>query len=479
VRTAERAKIWTTVRDFPKREVQLTSFSFSGIPGLLDGEVVFTSPITAICGINGTGKSSLLRGLWASLRWSDVDKAPEIRERLQNLQATLEMTVRGTSASWQLPENAAANNPAIDLLHIDPSTVAAQLQKDVCAINQIEDVLEPHDPITLHERDLRLLSFVLNKQYEAALIYEIDDYPNLDPFPVVVVNEHGVTYDVRTMSLGEISVFTIFWALHRAEKNSIILLEEPETFLSPVSQGAFFDYLAHLCVQKQLSLVLTTHSPQMFARLSKEQIKFIYRTPGGAKLAPVQQFEAMRRAVGIKSEVDLILVVEDRAAREFTSNILRKFDHSLLLRSEVIDVNGLGDVSRVCQTFPTRAKSFEVIGVYDGDSREELRKINIIWKAMILPCDLSVEESFIEMVDAEPATLAQLLNQDRERLEVILAQIRGRDHHDWYEDLSKELRINYEQLMHGCFEQWCSDIRNEADAENFLFDLRKLARPQN
>ena len=122
-----------------------------------------------------------------------------------------------------------------------------------------------------------MLSYILNKHYEFVEIYEIDDYQDEDLFPIVIVKENGSTYDTRTMSLGEISVLTIFWSLNHAAVGSIVLLDEPEIYLSPVSQGALMDYLATACVQKQLSVILTTHSPQMFARLTKEQVKFIYR----------------------------------------------------------------------------------------------------------------------------------------------------------------------------------------------------------
>jgi AAA domain, putative AbiEii toxin, Type IV TA system len=332
--------------------------------------------------------------------------------------------------------------------------------------------------IQLDHDELQLLSFILNKKYDAAAIYEIDDYQEEDPFPIITVIESGVPYDIRTMSLGEISVFTIFWNLHRAQKNSLVLLEEPETFLSPVSQGAFLDYLASICVQKQLTLVLTTHSPQMFSRLSKDQVRFSYRTDVGAALADDSQFDTMRHAVGISSPVDRIILVEDRAAREFVMNVLRKMDHSFLLRSEVIDVGGMGKINSICETFPGGIKSFSMIGLYDGDVRAEVLALKPSWETVFLPGEEPIEVMFQQIIEIDPAFVAARLGRSVGDLEVILAKIRGLDHHDWFEEFVKELHVSYPELMSVCFDYWKSDARNEADVDNFLVDLHRAAVPR-
>jgi AAA domain, putative AbiEii toxin, Type IV TA system len=319
---------------------------------------------------------------------------------LKHFSAALTFTISNNQVVRELRlDRAAQEDLPIAVLHIDPSTVVGRLQRSVCEINELAEVVESHEPIQLDHDELQLLSFILNKKYEAAAIYEIDDYQEEDPFPIITVTESGVPYDIRTMSLGEISVFTIFWFLHRAQKNSLVLLEEPETFLSPVSQGAFLDYLASICVQKQLTLVLTTHSPQMFSRLSKDQVRFSYRTDVGAALADESQFDTMRHAVGISSQVDRIILVEDRAAREFVINVLRKTDHSFLLRSEVIDVGGVGKINRICETFPGGIKSFSMIGLYDGDVQAEVLALKPSWETVFLPGEKPIEEMFQQIIE--------------------------------------------------------------------------------
>lgn len=470
MRSAERAKIWSAVQNAPRREVQLVSFSFSEIPGIKDGVLQFRSPITAICGINGTGKSSLLRAIWVTLNHREIEEHPEIKERLKSFSAELALHIQDQPVTVKLNEH--EQPPAIKVVHIDPSTRVGQLQRLVCMINELDELIESHAPIVLEESEIRLLNAVLNKSYEAASIYEVDDYEEAAPFPFVAVSESGVAYDLRTMSLGEISVFNVFWALHRAEKNSIVLLEEPETFLSPVSQGAFLDYLAAVCVRKQLTLVMTTHSPQMFSRLTVDQVQFAYRTFDGAALANDSDFSAMREAVGIKPFVDRILLFEDRAARELTLNILRKRDHKTLLRSELISLNGHGDITKTCQVLP-QVTAFRIVGIYDGDAYTKVMELNPNWPLSFLPGDEPVEEMFKDVIQTNAAAFAARLGRTENQLAIILGKLTGLEYHDWFEELAKSLHVSYSELMHACFEQWILDPWVQAHIDNFLLELEK------
>jgi predicted ATPase len=471
MRSAERADMWGAIEKKPNRETQLLSFSFSGISGLQNGLVTFSSPITAICGVNGTGKSSILRALWATLDWSSAEAIPEIRERLKALQSEAILRISGVETVYGFPRTPdAPEMPAIIVLHVDPSATAVQLQRRACEINALEELLEAITPSTLEPKEISNLSAILRKQYERIEIYEIEDYSEEDPMPFVSVSEHGRAYDIRTMSLGEISVFVMYWQLLRAGRNSIVLLEEPETFLSPVSQGALLDYLAAVCVRKQLSVVLTTHSPQMFARLQPNQVKFVYRSAAGALIAGEQAYGEMRKAVGIEPVVDRVLFVEDRAAREFTLSILKKLDRSILLRAEVVDVGGHAQITRVLSTIPQQIRFFRAIGVYDGDVRGQIVDER---PHAFLPAG-TLEITFRGLINSKPDDFAQRLGRNPEQIAVTLADINGIDHHDWFEELGKRLNITYAEIMHVCFEEWCAAPENQSEVEKFLAELTAL-----
>ena len=207
------------------------------------------------------------------------------------------------------------------------------------------------------------------------------------------------------------------------------------------------------------------------SRLTKEQVQFAYRAYHGAVLAAENEFDSMRRAVGLIQPIDRILLVEDRAARELTKNLLRKLDHAMLLRSEVVDVGGAGEISRICQSFP-RIVAFRIVGVYDGDSFAEAN-IAANQIAVFLPGDEAIERIFRSTIEDDPRRFAQVLGRAQEEIAIALASVRGLDHHDWFEELGRRLNIAYAETMRACFEQWIEDEYWRACSENFLIDLHR------
>lgn len=219
---------------------------------------------------------------------------------------------------------------------------------------------------------------------------------------------------------------------------------------------------------------MTTHSPQMFSRLSIDQVQFAYRTLTGATIAGDADFAAMREAVGIKPFVDRIILVEDRAARELMLNILRKRDHKTLLRSELVSLNGHGDITRACQIFPHGVTAFRLIGIYDGDAYDEITKLNPNWRFAFLPGDKPVEVILGEMIEANVPAFAPRLGRSESQLAVALGKLRGLDYHDWFEELSKSMHVSYSELMHACYEQWIEDPWAQAHIDNFLIGLEMI-----
>jgi len=53
------------------------------------------------------------------------------------------------------------------------------------------------------------------------------------------------------MGAGEFAAFFLWWNLARAARFSVLLIEEPETFLSPGSQAAFSDRLLSIMYSKK------------------------------------------------------------------------------------------------------------------------------------------------------------------------------------------------------------------------------------
>ena len=57
--------------------------------------------------------------------------------------------------------------------------------------------------------------------------------------PFLEVEVDGISYDFRSMGLGEFAALVLLWRLRRLRANTVVLLEGPETYLSARASSAF------------------------------------------------------------------------------------------------------------------------------------------------------------------------------------------------------------------------------------------------
>jgi len=337
-------------------------------------------------------------------------------------------------------------------------------------------LLDAYEPIELNAEEIRLIGFISKKNYKTIKIYEIDEFDDERILPFVQIEDEIFKYDTRTMSLGEISIMLCFWELRRAAEGTIFLAEEPETYISPASQSALMDFLANICVKKKMMMIITTHSPQMVARLDPIQVKFLFRRHnGGASFASPKQHGKMLQTVGLDKPVNIFLAVEDRAAREFAKLLIARLDYALYTQIDVIDVAGEAEITKIRRVIPKGLRCFSVLGVYDGDMRERISDSADHWPVIFLPGSTAVEHSFQELTRTHPTVFAEKLARSEEDFETALSSTHGSDAHDWFESLARSCGLSYEQMMMAAFECWYSVEGNRLEASRFIEDVKRAA----
>ncbi len=97
-------------------------------------------------------------------------------------------------------------------------------------------------------------------------------------------SDGSVTF--RELSEGERQLLTVLGLLRfTAEKESLFLLDEPDTHLNPRWCVDYLNYLQTFAGQNRKGeenshIVLTTHNPLAIAELEREQVQILYREPG-------------------------------------------------------------------------------------------------------------------------------------------------------------------------------------------------------
>jgi predicted ATPase len=454
---------------------RIEGFAFSGIPALGEGDILFSSPFTVISGPNGVGKTTLLRAIWAAADPDGAKRAGAIANKLLGGKAALSFILEGTPRSSEVViaggEISGGIALGVDVVHLDSASEVGSQQNVFASFGSIENIVNGVGPKQLDRNQLSTISYLARRDYGAINLYEVEGGERVVPFYEISVNNDR--YDSRTMGAGELALFYLWWAVERASPNSLLLIEEPECFISPASQSALCDYLIEKAVARRLTMVLTSHSPQVVTSLSDEDLIFAYRSKTGMKVIDGSPPFALLETIGILPSVNNIILVEDEAAVAFCHELLEQFQPTLSRRSEIVSQGGEANIVIALRRVGGSFKSLGIVGVFDGDQHgkipEDVQKFSAL-----LPCKRPIEVEFRELIESDPVAFKTATG--REDVEVVLASLQGQDHHEWYEGLCRLLGVTRTQLYPRLFQLWLRVEANRAEAVRVVEAINALSQ---
>lgn len=97
----------------------------------------------------------------------------------------------------------------------------------------------------------------------------------------VLFNYGDKKYSEAFAGRGEFAVAKLIYEIDKAPVGSLILLDEPEVSLHPSAQEGLKIFLLEACLKKKLQIVLSTHSPKLIEFLPDEAIKLFYEQEDG------------------------------------------------------------------------------------------------------------------------------------------------------------------------------------------------------
>ncbi|MFY0510164.1 AAA family ATPase [Streptomyces anulatus] len=222
------------------------------------------------------------------------------------------------------------------------------------------------------------LGTIMGRPYDLATHQELDRRsPAAGESPTWFYYElscHGDTYGPGQMSLGELAACVILRALRSAPRGSIVLLDEPENFLSPRARGRLLDIIVARAIELDLSVVLASHSPEFAYRLPSTSLRTLERGVGGVAQASILAGAIpaqVSRKLGMAPRTEAVLLVEDRFARQMLEELLRHHLSELAPALRVQDVRGADNVVAVARALGPTRPTMAFLGVLDGDVRSE------------------------------------------------------------------------------------------------------------
>lgn len=274
------------------------------------------------------------------------------------------------------------------------------------------------------------------------------------------------------MGAGELAAFYVWWSIDRAPSKSIILLEEPETFLSAGAQESLYNVILSHVVEKSLFCVITSHSPALIVPAGRDGLMFFFREGASIRQIVDQPAPILLASVGIYPQLKAIVFVEDRAAESFARTILERYDSSFSRSVELRIRNGEGDIRTALQAIGKNVDgSVRFVGLFDGDQEGKIEE-PLLAQSALLPGSKPVEILLREMVEADPESLAEIVGSSK--IVEILIGLHGLDYHDWYERLCGELSYRTDQLYRQLFVLWLRRAENGEAANRTYHRLYKI-----
>lgn len=335
--------------------------------------------------------------------------------------------------------------------------------------------MDQYDEYEVTKDELEDINYLIGKSYSYCSIREIEDVDGSDlPFPFFQVEVDGIKYDTRSMGSGEHFLLYLFWCIKSTDKDTLLIIEEPETYISIFSQTHFADYIGKILAEDGVKVILTTHSPYILRNIKNENIRIVSRVGNNVSIIMPDSDITVEGALGISQNCLGTFFVEDRVAADFLTVILEDKAPWILKQYTIDIVDGESAISERLKFPKSNNIHYSFVGIYDGDMRDSLsNKDELNWGYCFLPGKNAAEENFRECIriPQKLEKLCAVLGKDQQKVIAFLATIEGLDCHDWFLEFRKHLSVEGRVLVNAFY----STVMNEDPSiEEFVSELQKV-----
>lgn len=437
-------------------------------------EIELSKGLVAICGLNGAGKSAIISAL------KDVVGLPlstQDRHRIGKHQIECTALVNDCEIFCKNIDNERLLDKDLDrtfIKYVD-CTLSTIAQDYMIEQTNFEEFLEQYDNYEVSKKELEDINYLVGKTYSYCSIIEIDDIDDDETkLPFFQVKVDGIQYDSRNMGNGEHFLLYLFWCIKSLNRDTILIVEEPETFISISSQIHFADYIGKIMVENGVNIILTTHSPYILKNIKNENIKVVSRVGKTVSIMSPNGEFTVEKALGIKQSYLGTFFVEDKVASDLLTVILEDKAPWLLQQYAIDVVDGESAISERLRFPKSKNIYYKFIGIYDGDMRNHLgntSKFNC--KYCFLPGEHAVEEIFrVYVGDTNKLDrLCVALGKEKDKVIALLAIIDGLDYHDWFLEFCKHMHLDTHTMVSVFYNVIMSE---DSSIDDFINELNRI-----
>ncbi len=412
----------------PYLESIAISGGLRGIHGLY---VPFRYPVTALCGKNGVGKSTILAlaalayhspAGWRIPNWLHQPKSKAADRSYYTfedffLRASSEQSFDGVSVTWTYRHSRPTPSVKFRKTPTRWGRYTARPEREV-AFSPLRRLIPAHEiagvrsafanqqigtySSSLTSTSTQQLSYIMGRIYSSAEIQEIKRH-------ALQRARSGVEFTGFNMGSGESWIINLLHTLQELPTSSLLLIEEIEAGLHPEAQVRLAEILVEVCLKRKTQIVCSTHSEAFLDALPRQARILLSRQGDNHEAieSPSTRFAIHEMSGVFKPE--LVLYCEDFSAKALIEEAL---PYGLRNRTDVREVGSNETVVRQGVSHLRSGYTMRAMCVLDGDCSESDIKKAIAKEA---PSDESLHPEYIILPGALPPeqwVMEQLLLPD-------------------------------------------------------------------
>lgn len=439
--------------------------------------ISFDFPVTAIVGVNGGGKTTVLGA--AACAYLAIRprlffaKSGRFDSSMENWKFEYELIDRQIRRSDTVRRTA---NFARSRWNRDPlerevvvfgvsRTVPANERKEMqrCVSNSFD--VQPQDIDQISAEVSTAVAKILDKDISNFSYLRVDERGRVTL--LAGQTSRGDAYSEFHFGAGESSIIRMALKLETLPDNSLVLIEEIENGLHPVATIRMVEYLMDLAIRKKIQAIFTTHSNDALTPLPD---KAIWAAANG-NLYQGKLNIASLRAISGQIDSQLVIFVEDNFARTWMEEVLRSLSDIAMDAVEVYAMEGDGTAVRVHKgRFSDPTVIQNSVCIIDGDSQQQESSSERIYR---LPGEIPESYIFDKVVEklndisGELAIALLRPYEDEARVAEIIRSVSNtnRDPHLLYSQVGRKLGFLPEARVREAFINiWTRNYSDEVDS---------------
>jgi ABC-type multidrug transport system ATPase subunit len=471
--------------DYSRALLRGIKVSRGNLRGIANLDVDLQFPISAFCGANGAGKSTILAlACCAYHNRDDAFKLPKrktayytfsdffiqhVREKQpQHVQIRYKIAhdkwkksedhPNGKGLGWQIRQKkqggkwtdyeSRVKKPAIFLgiQRIVPHVERSQARSYSRAFSDV--------PLKGWEPNVRdAVGSVLGRNYQDFRYLEHSTYS------LPLVQASGNVYSGFNMGAGENALFEIFSVIYASGGNAVIVIDEIELGLHVGAQRRFVEQLKKICFETKTQVICTTHSKEILDCLPNEGRFFIEHGSRGSIVTCGISPEFAFSKLGAQGVKELDVFVEDDVAKNLLQAVLPS---QIRTRISIKVIGSASAISRQLAALYMREPDEPAIAVFDGDQKsKEAQNVGVFlsnvetdratakaWcskRVCYLPGDSWPERWMLERSKACQEAVAQSFSVEASLIENMLDTAIQAGKHNEFHEMGEQVSLDKSQ----------------------------------